>query len=177
MASRPLAGAKQSIPTALCIGDSGGTGTPRAGRPVLELVDGARYRIHLVPNTNLADALGSLASMMSLYRPGMVVLEEVWHHRRGSVEPDAGGLTAAELEAVLQGSVKRVESMRVDRFLWRVVGRKPDTPVLVEEFQNDDDDSGADGGGPRGGRGRSAGVDGTRSSRDLRLQGFIEPNK
>ena len=144
-----------ATPTALCIGGSGGS-TFQTGRPVLELVDDGhcsrrpRYRAYLPPGMHLADAVELLTSMVSQYRPGMMVFEEVWHHWHGRVEPDVGGLTAAELDAILGGNVERITSIRVDRFLWRVVDLCDGMPVQVVAAGGD--------GGDGDGRSRASGI-------------------
>ena len=106
-----------------------------SGRPVFELVaprDGHRvYRARLPRGLTLSDALSTIESMVRGYQPGMFVYEEVWHGRGGAA-PDEGGLTHAEVEAILSGDVQGITSIKVARFLWRVVALEPGRAFRIE---------------------------------------------
>jgi len=93
---------------------------------VLELTGKDTYRA-MLPRGTLPEALHTLGRMMSTYRVGMLVYEEVWYNR--SVDSATGGLTLAEVDAILTGD--GIGAIRIERYLWQVVAVEPPTPVRV----------------------------------------------
>jgi hypothetical protein len=82
------------------------------------------HRISLPKGTTTPQAIRGLEHMIGSYRVGDLVFEEVWHGRSGGVDPNEGGLTRSELQAILTGDANKVRGIKVHRFLWRVVERR-----------------------------------------------------
>ena len=91
-----------------------------AGRPVFGPVNRGVSTVELPAKTTVEDAARGLTTMLQRYKPGRYVYEEVWMHRAGRADPNAGDLTAAETTAILSGDPARVRGIRVNRFLWKV---------------------------------------------------------
>jgi hypothetical protein len=81
-------------------------------------------KIHLPNSITTAQAVRGLERMLSSYKSGDLVFEEIWSNRAAGVDADEGGLTNNEVQAILTGDPAKMRGIQVRRFLWHVVERR-----------------------------------------------------
>jgi hypothetical protein len=94
---------------------------PFTGRPIFTLVDGELTAFKMaLPNDNMTatDARVTIIAMLSTYRVGDLVFEELWRQR--GVSDSEPNLTPREQKAILSGDPTLVNHIRIQRWLWRV---------------------------------------------------------
>jgi len=106
---------------------------PRRMRPVFQPAHHGIIDVTLPPSMTLDVALAGTARLIALYASGMYVFEELWRGRLGGVDADDGDLTEGERNAIVNGDIadRHVRGIRVERLLWKVVGRAAGRPLKV----------------------------------------------
>lgn len=102
-------------------------------RPVFQPAHHGIIDVILPPSMTLDVALAGTARLIALYASGMYVFEELWRGRLGGVDADDGDLTEGERNAIVNGDIahRHVRGIRVERLLWKVVGRTAGRPLKV----------------------------------------------
>jgi len=102
-------------------------------RPVFQPAHHGIIDVTLPPSMTLDVALAGTARLIALYAPGLYVFEEIWRGRLGGVDADDGDLTEGERNAIVNGDIadRHVRGIRVERLLWKVVGRTAGRPLKV----------------------------------------------